>query len=82
MIATLGKYLAAKLLTEAFITRVCLATARHLARKSENKLDDELVSALSEALKQVYISSKGLHLKSPLNLRAFFNQQKVMRSYR
>jgi len=51
MIATLGKYLAAKLLTEAFITRVCLATARHLARKSENKLDDELVSALSEALK-------------------------------
>jgi len=27
MIATLGKYLAAKLLTEAFIKRVCLATA-------------------------------------------------------
>jgi hypothetical protein len=50
-IATLGKYFAAKLLTEAFIKRVCLATAKHLASKSENKLDDELVSALSEALK-------------------------------
>lgn len=51
MIATLGKYLAAKLLTEAFIKRVCLATAKHLASKSENKLDDELVEALSDALK-------------------------------
>lgn len=51
MIATLGKYLAAKLLTEVFIKRVCLATARHLASKSENKLDDELVNALSEALR-------------------------------
>ena len=51
MIATLGKYLAAKLLTETFIKRVLLATARYLASKSENKLDDELVSALSEALK-------------------------------
>tara|TARA_Y100000588_G_C13553414_1_gene627218 strand:+ start:266 stop:424 length:159 start_codon:yes stop_codon:yes gene_type:complete len=51
MIATLGKYLAAKLLTEAFIKRVCLATQLgNLASKSENKLDDELVSALSEAL--------------------------------
>ena len=50
MIATLGKYLAAKLLTEAFIKRVCLATARHLASKSENKLDDEIVKALADAL--------------------------------
>lgn len=50
MIATLGKYLAAKLLTEAFIKRVCLATAKHLASKSENKLDDELVAALTESL--------------------------------
>ncbi|MCG9736539.1 MULTISPECIES: hypothetical protein [Pseudoalteromonas] len=51
MITTLGKYLAAKLLTEAFIKRVCLATVKHLASKSENKLDDEIVDALSEALK-------------------------------
>ena len=50
MIATFGKYLAAKLLTEAFIKRVFLATARHLASKSENKLDDELVAALTESL--------------------------------
>lgn len=51
MLATLGKYLAVKLLTEAFIKRVCLATAKHLADKSENKLDDELVGALADALK-------------------------------
>ena len=51
MIATLGKYLAVKLLTETFIKRVCLATAKHLASKSENKLDDELVAALRYALK-------------------------------
>ncbi len=51
MVSTLGKYLAAKLLTEAFIKRFCLATARHLVSKSENKLDDEIVNALSKALK-------------------------------
>ena len=51
MLATLGKYLAAKLVTEAFLKRVCLATAKHLASKTSNKLDDELVSALSDALK-------------------------------
>lgn len=50
MIATLGKYLAAKLLTESFIKRICLATAKHLASKSENKLDDEIVKALEDAL--------------------------------
>lgn len=50
MITTLGKYLAAKLLTEAFIKQVCLATAKHLASKSENKLDDEIVRALEEFL--------------------------------
>lgn len=51
MLATLGKYLAVKLLTEAFLKRVCIATAKHLATKTENELDDELVSALSDALK-------------------------------
>jgi hypothetical protein len=51
MLATLGKYLAAKLLTEAFIKRVCLATAKHLAEKTDNTLDNEIVDALSEALK-------------------------------
>lgn len=35
MIATLGKYLAAKLLTEAFLRRFCLATARYLASKQK-----------------------------------------------
>lgn len=50
MIATLGKYLAAKLLTEPFIKRICLATVKHLASKSENKLDDEIVKALADAL--------------------------------
>lgn len=51
MIATLGKYLAAKLLTEAFIKRICLATAKHLASKSKNTLDDEIIKALTDALK-------------------------------
>ena len=51
MLATLGKYLAVKLVTEAFLKRVCLATAKHLATKTTNDLDDELVSALSDALK-------------------------------
>ncbi|MGA4608472.1 MULTISPECIES: hypothetical protein [Pseudoalteromonas] len=51
MLTTLGKYLLTKLATEAFIKRVCLATAKHLAAKSNNKLDDELVGALDEALK-------------------------------
>ncbi|WP_199775148.1 hypothetical protein [Pseudoalteromonas sp. T1lg21] len=51
MLATVGKYLAVKLLTEAFLKRVCLATAKHLASKTENDLDNELVSALSDALK-------------------------------
>lgn len=50
MLATLGKYLLTKLATEAFIKHVCLATAKHLAAKSDNKLDDELVKALDEAL--------------------------------
>lgn len=51
MLTTLGKYLLTKLVTEAFIKRVCLATARYLAEKSTNKLDDEIVQALSDALK-------------------------------
>tara|TARA_B100001059_G_C17340032_1_gene335428 strand:- start:249 stop:404 length:156 start_codon:yes stop_codon:yes gene_type:complete len=51
MLTAIGKYLAVKLLTETFVKRVCLATAKHLAAKSDNKLDDELVDALSEALK-------------------------------
>jgi len=51
MLATLGKYLLTKLATEAFVKRVCLASAKHLAAKSTNKLDDELVAALDEALK-------------------------------
>lgn len=50
MLAAVGKYLAVKLLTETFIKRVCLATAKHLAEKSDNTLDDELVNALAEAL--------------------------------
>ena len=66
MIATLGKYLAAKLLTEAFIKRVCLATAKHLASKSENTLDDELVSALSDALKQPRLPKDKARKKSGL----------------
>lgn len=51
MLATLGKYLAEKLLTEQFIKCVCLASAIHLAEKTDNTLDDELVAALGEALK-------------------------------
>ncbi|MEI5638056.1 MULTISPECIES: hypothetical protein [unclassified Pseudoalteromonas] len=50
MLATIGKYLLTKLATEAFIKRVCLSTAKHLATKSTNKLDDEIVAALDEAL--------------------------------
>lgn len=50
MLATLGKYLFTKLAAEAFVKRVCLATAKHLAAKSTNKLDDELVKALDKAL--------------------------------
>ncbi|MFK3865176.1 hypothetical protein [Pseudoalteromonas rhizosphaerae] len=50
MLSAIGKYLAVKLLTEAFVKRVCLATAKHLASKSSNKLDDELVNALAAAL--------------------------------
>jgi len=50
MLATLGKYLAVKLLTEKFIKRVCIATAKHLASKTDNDLDDQLVEALSDAL--------------------------------
>lgn len=45
-----SEYLAVKLLTEAFIKRVCLASAKHLAEKSDNTLDDELVNAIAEAL--------------------------------
>lgn len=50
MFTTLIKYLGVKLLTEAFIKKVCIATAKHLAKKSENTLDDELISALEDAL--------------------------------
>lgn len=50
MLSTLAKYLAVKLLTETFIKRVCLATAKHLANKSENTLDNELIDALEDAL--------------------------------
>ena len=50
MLTAIGKYLAVKLLTEAFVKRVCLTTAKHLAIKSANKLDDELVNALAAAL--------------------------------
>lgn len=51
MLTTIGKYLAVKLLTETFIKRVCLATAEHLAEKTTNKLDNEVVAALKDALK-------------------------------
>ncbi|QBJ00808.1 hypothetical protein [Pseudoalteromonas phage GXT1010] len=51
MLSTIGKYLAVKLLTETFIKRVFLATADHLAQKTDNKLDDEVVGALKDALK-------------------------------
>ena len=51
MLTAIGKYLAVKLLTEAFIKRVCLATAEHLANKTDNELDNEVVSALKDALK-------------------------------
>ena len=51
MLTAVGKYLAVKLLTEKFIKKVCLATAKHLAEKTSNKLDDEIVSALADALK-------------------------------
>ena len=50
MLSTLGKYLMAKLAKEVFIKRVCLATAKHLASLTTNKLDDELVNALDDAL--------------------------------
>ena len=51
MLAAVGKYLAVKLLTETFIKRVCLATAKHLAEKTDNDLDNQLVEALNDALK-------------------------------
>lgn len=51
MLATVGKYLAVKLLTETFIKRVCLATAEYLVNKTDNELDNEMVSALKDALK-------------------------------
>ncbi len=50
MLATFGKYLFTKLATEAFVKRVCLTTAKHLAAKSTNKLDDDLVKTLKKAL--------------------------------
>ncbi|NKC20030.1 hypothetical protein CWC29_014535 [Pseudoalteromonas sp. S4498] len=46
---SLGNWLA-KLATEAFIKQVCLATAKHLASKSSNKLDDELVAVIEDVL--------------------------------
>lgn len=51
MLAKVGAYLFAKLATEQFIKRVVLVGARYLATKTENTLDDELVSALEDALK-------------------------------
>ena len=45
MLATLGKYLAVKLLTEKFIKRVCIATAKHLASKTDNDLDDQYIQS-------------------------------------
>lgn len=51
MLTAIGKYLAVKLLTETFVKRVCLSTAKHLAEKSTNTLDNDLVAALDEALK-------------------------------
>lgn len=50
MLSILGKYLLTKHSTEVFIKRVCLATAKYLASETTNKLDDELVSALDDAL--------------------------------
>jgi len=50
MLAAVGKYLAVKLLTEAFLKSVCLATAEHFAGKTQNKLDDKIVQSLKDAL--------------------------------
>ncbi|MFC3032553.1 hypothetical protein ACFOEE_08485 [Pseudoalteromonas fenneropenaei] len=50
MLATICNYLLTKLETEVLVKRVCLATAKHLAAKSTNKQDDELVKALDKAL--------------------------------
>ncbi|WP_282100500.1 hypothetical protein [Pseudoalteromonas sp. MMG005] len=41
MIAILGKYI---------ITRLCVASAEYLAKRSDNKIDDEIVKTIKAAL--------------------------------
>ncbi len=49
MSSILGK-IALKLLTQKFIVKTTLIFVDYLAEKTENKLDDEIVGALKEAL--------------------------------
>lgn len=50
MLSKIGAYFLTKLATEAFLKRVAIVVAEHLAKKTETKLDDEVVAALKEAL--------------------------------
>tara|TARA_B110000438_G_scaffold302319_1_gene359661 strand:+ start:1910 stop:2092 length:183 start_codon:yes stop_codon:yes gene_type:complete len=43
--------LATKLLTQKFITKVFILLAEFLSKRTDNKIDDELVGAIKEAIK-------------------------------
>ena len=82
MLSTLAKYLAVKLLTETFIKRVCLATAKHLANKSENTLDNELIGLKKkyESLREQSSTIKSEHAEfkrlDPIGLKKKLDENK------
>ena len=52
ILKSIGKSLLAALLTEGFIKEVIVFLLEKLAQKTDNSVDDELVSKLKEALQK------------------------------
>ena len=51
ILKSIGKGLISALLTEKFVKEIIIYLLEKLAKKSDNKIDDEIVAKIKEALK-------------------------------
>ncbi len=51
VLKSIGKALISSLLTEKFVKEIIIYLLEKLAKKSDNKIDDEIVAKIKEALK-------------------------------
>ena len=58
ILKSIGKGLISALLTEKFVKEIIIYLLEKLAKKSDNKIDDEIVAKIKEA---IYIKDKKSH---------------------